>query len=110
MRGGFVPEVVDSTFYRSPAAAAAAPPEELAYVVAFDPTGAQSDAITVIDCDTGSSSYGGVVGWTDLPSGGNELHHFGWNACSSALCHQGHADREGHGAPLERRYLVVLGV
>jgi methanethiol oxidase len=26
-----------------------------------------------------------VVGWTELPTAGNELHHFGWNACSSAL-------------------------
>ena len=37
----------------------------------------------------------------------NELHHFGWNACSSALCHQGH---NGHGQPLERRYLIVPGL
>ncbi|MEV7629737.1 selenium-binding protein SBP56-related protein [Actinoplanes sp. NPDC089786] len=35
--------------------------------------------------DTGST-YGRVVGWTDLPHAGDELHHFGWNACSSALC------------------------
>jgi selenium-binding protein 1 len=47
-----------------------------------------------------------VVGWSELPTAGNELHHFGWNACSSALCHQGH---DGHG-PLERRYLVVPGI
>ncbi|EUA69076.1 56kDa selenium binding family protein [Mycobacterium xenopi 4042] len=32
-----------------------------------------------------------MVGWAELPSAGNELHHFGWNACSSALCHDGHA-------------------
>jgi methanethiol oxidase len=48
-----------------------------------------------------------VVGWSELPTAGNELHHFGWNACSSALCHQGHGD---HGQPLERRYLVVPGI
>ena len=29
-------ETTDPTFYRSPAAAIAAPPEELAYVAAFD--------------------------------------------------------------------------
>ena len=46
-----------------------------------------------------------MVGWTELPTAGNELHHFGWNACSSALCHEGHA----HGA-LERRYLIVPGI
>jgi methanethiol oxidase len=51
--------------------------------------------------------YGQVVGWAELPTGGNELHHFGWNACSSALCHQGHGN--GHG-PLERRYLLVPGL
>lgn len=33
---------------------------------------------------------------------GDELHHFGWNACSSALC---------PAAPhLERRYLIVPGM
>ena len=53
------------------------------------------------------SAYGQVVGWSELPTAGNELHHFGWNACSSALCHQGHGD---HGQPLERRYLIVPGL
>src|ERR1700750_3325764 len=74
----------DPTFYRSPAA-----------------------AIAVVDCDASSATYGQVVGWTELPTAGNELHHFGWNACSSALCHDGHGD--GHHA-LERRYLIVPGI
>ena len=99
-----MPETTDPTFYRSPAAAIAAPPEQLAYVAAFDPAGEQRDAMTVIDCDAGSPSYGQVVGWTELPTAGNELHHFGWNACSSALCH------EGHDGALERRYLIVPGL
>jgi selenium-binding protein 1 len=98
-------DATDPTFYRSPAAAVAAPPETLAYIAAFDPAGAQRDAMTVVDCDAGSPTYGQVVGWTELPTAGNELHHFGWNACSSALCHEGHAH---HG--LERRYLVVPGL
>src|SRR5919201_276284 len=98
-------EVTDPTFYRSPGEAIAAPPEDLAYVVAFDPAGGERDAMTVVDCDAQSSSYGQVVGWTHLPTAGNELHHFGWNACSSALCHEGHAH---HG--LERRYLLVPGL
>jgi methanethiol oxidase len=96
----------DPTFYRSPGEAIAAPPERLAYVAAYDPTGTSKDAITVLDCDPASSAYGKVVGWSELPTAGNELHHFGWNACSSALCHQGH---NGHG-PLERRYLLVPGL
>jgi methanethiol oxidase len=94
----------DPTFYRSPAEAIAAPPERLAYVAAYDPDGQARDAIAVLDCDPASADYGQVVGWAELPTAGNELHHFGWNACSSALCHQ------GHGGPLERRYLIVPGI
>lgn len=96
----------DPTFYRTPHAAAAAAPEELAYVAAFDPAGRVKDAIAVVDCNPDSSSYGGVVGWSELPTAGNELHHFGWNACSSALCHEGHDQHSG----LERRYLLVPGI
>ena len=98
----------DPTFYRSPSAAVAAPPEQLAYVAAFDPASRRNDAIAVVDCDPNSPTFGGVVGWSELPTAGNELHHFGWNACSSALCHDGHAGH--HGETLERRYLVVPGI
>ena len=48
-------------------------------MAAYDPRGNAKDAIAV-------------------------LHHFGWNACSSALCHGGHAGM------LERRYLVMPGL
>jgi methanethiol oxidase len=97
----------DPTFYRSPGEAMAAPPERLAYVAADDPAGQAKDAMAVLDLDPASAGYGQVVGWSELPTAGNELHHFGWNACSSARCHQGH----GHGGqPLERRYLVVPGI
>jgi methanethiol oxidase len=96
----------EPTFYRTPADAIAAPPERLAYVAAFDPAGRAKDAMTVIDTDPSSPAYGTVVGWSELPTAGNELHHFGWNACSSAL-HQGHGD---HGQPPERRYLIVPGL
>jgi selenium-binding protein 1 len=96
---------MDPTFYRTAADAAAAPPEKLAYVVAFDRAAQKSDAMTVLDVDAASGSYGRVVGWTDVPSRGNELHHFGWNACSSALKHEGHK-MDG----LARRYLLVPGL
>jgi selenium-binding protein 1 len=96
---------MDPTFYRSAAEAAAAPPERLAYVAAFDRSAARPDALTVIDTDSDSESYGRVVGWCDLPTRGDELHHFGWNACSSALQHEGH-DMDG----LQRRYLLLPGL
>jgi methanethiol oxidase len=80
--------------------AVSAPPERLAYIAAFDRAATTPDAIAVLDVDPDSSSYGRVV-WTELPYTGDELHHFGWNACSSALC---------PGSPhphVERRYLIV---
>jgi methanethiol oxidase len=55
-------EGTDPTFYRSPAAAIAAPPEKLAYVAALDPAGSERDAMTVVDCDAESPTYGEVVG------------------------------------------------
>ena len=53
-----MPDTTDPTFYRSPAAAIAAPPERLAYVAAFDPAGEQPDAMVVVDCDRDSPGYG----------------------------------------------------
>lgn len=98
---------MDPTFYRSPSEAIAAPTERLAYVVAFDRAGERPDALTVIDVDETSDAYGRIVGWADLPTVGDELHHFGWNACSSALKHEGH-DMGTDG--LQRRYLLLPGL
>ncbi|MDI5942950.1 selenium-binding protein SBP56-related protein [Micromonospora sp. DH15] len=94
----------DPSFYPSPREAAQAPAEKLAYVAAFDRAAERPDALAVLDTDPDSPEYGRVVGWTDLPHTGDELHHFGWNACSSALCPT---------APhphVERRYLIVPGL
>jgi selenium-binding protein 1 len=94
----------DPTFYPSPEMAMEAPPETLAYValLATDGSGL-TDALGVVDTDPTSSEYGRVVGRVDFPNGGNELHHFGWNACSSHLCPY------APNAHVERRYLVVPG-
>lgn len=70
----------DPTFYPSPRMAAKAPNEKLAYVAAFDPERQKPDAIAAVDVDPGSSSYGQIVGQTEMPNAGDELHHFGWNA------------------------------
>src|SRR5262250_1221320 len=94
----------DPTFYRSPRDAAAGPPEKLAYVATFSRAGDQPDAMAVVDTDPASGGYGSVTGFTELPHTGDELHHFGWNACSSALCPTGD---HRHG---DRRYLVVPGI
>jgi len=92
----------DPTFYPSPRMAMDAPREKLAYVVSFNPSGdSRPDAVNVMDLDPDSASYGAVVGRLEMPYAGDELHHFGWNACSSALCPY---------APhphVERRFLVI---
>jgi selenium-binding protein 1 len=81
-----------------------APPEELAYVAMLNPKRERPDAMGVVDVTPGSTSYGHLVGQTDMPSPGDELHHFGWNACSSCL-----APYAPH-AHVERRYLLVPGI
>ena len=47
---------IDPTFYRTAAEAAAAPAEELAYVVAFDRAAQKHDAMTVIDVNPASDT------------------------------------------------------
>jgi methanethiol oxidase len=95
----------DPTFYPSPRLAAGAPREELAYVALLDVGGnGGTDAIGVVDVNPESPDYGRMVGRTHMPHAGDELHHFGWNACSSHLC-----PWSPH-AHVERRYLVVPGI
>jgi methanethiol oxidase len=81
-----------------------AAPETLARVAAFDPDRKVPDVLAVVDVDPGSKSYSNIVASVPMPNAGDELHHFGWNACSSCLCPNAphpHA---------ERRYLVVPGL
>ena len=94
----------DPTFYPSPKMAGEASPESLAYVALLTAgeTG-QKDALGVIDTDPTSPTYGTLVGQLQLPHGNNELHHFGWNACSSHLC------AYAPNPHMERRFLVVPG-
>ena len=95
----------DPTFYPSPTMATQSPAETLAYVALINPlTDGRTDAIGVVDLDPVSASYGRLIGRTDMPNAGDELHHFGWNACSSCLCpYAPHAH-------MERRYLIVPGI
>jgi selenium-binding protein 1 len=100
----------DPSFYPSPRLAAEAPVEKFAYVAALDPKGALGkpgggpDALAIVDLETASPTYGKIVSAAELPNIGDELHHFGWNACSASLCPW---------APnphVERRYLLLPGL
>jgi methanethiol oxidase len=87
--------------YASPAVARNQPPEKFVYVASlYEGTGInRPDFIAVVDVDPGSDTYGEIVHRTEMPNVGDELHHFGWNACSSA-CH----------SQLQRDTMVVPGM
>lgn len=86
--------------YATPADAMQGPHEELAYVTAtYAGTNVERpDYLAVVDVKPGSATYSQVIHRVEMPHCGDELHHFGWNACSS--CH-------GH---RQRRYLIVPGL
>ena len=94
----------DPTFYPSPKLAMEGPPEEFAYTALLSGDSLKPDALAVIDVKRGSPTYSKVVHTVTMPYKGDEFHHFGWNACSSAL-----SPLTGH-AFLERRYLIIPGI
>ena len=71
------------SFYASPADAMRAPAEEFLYLACLhEGTGVDApDFLAVVDAESGQ-----IVSETPMPNVGDELHHFGWNRCSSA-CH-----------------------
>jgi selenium-binding protein 1 len=87
--------------YASPEEAMRATPEKLLYTVAlYVGTGIQQpDYLATIDVDPASPNYSRVIARTSMPKVGDELHHFGWNACSSC-----HGDESK-----SRRFLIVPG-
>jgi selenium-binding protein 1 len=81
-----------------------APPENFAYTLLLSPDFSKPDALAVIDVKPGSKTYSQIVHTVTMPNKGDEFHHFGWNACSSAL-----SPLTGH-AFVERRYLIIPGL
>src|ERR1700733_10190857 len=71
------------SLYASPEEARQAPPEEFLYLACLhEGTGVRApDFLAVVDAENGR-----IVHETSMPNVGDELHHFGWNRCSSA-CH-----------------------
>ncbi|NDH25912.1 MAG: hypothetical protein EBY35_06800 [Rhodobacteraceae bacterium] len=85
--------------YASPAEAIKAPREKLLYTIAiYTGTGIQKpDYLATVDADPESATYSQVIHRLEMPGIGDELHHMGWNACSS--CHDD--------AAISRKYLLV---
>jgi selenium-binding protein 1 len=86
--------------FATPAEARNSPPEQLAYVIGlYGGTEVKKpDYLATIDLDPTSKTYSQVVHRLPMPNVGDELHHFGWNACASC-----HGDRA-------RRFLVIPGI
>src|SRR5215813_15181035 len=87
--------------YASPQEAMKAEREKILYTVGlYGGTGIQApDYLATVDVDPASPTYSQVIHRTQLPGLDDELHHFGWNACSS--CH--------HDESKARRYLIAGG-
>lgn len=62
------------------------PREKLLYVPCIQTAGANKpDYLATVDVDPDSATYSQVIHRLKLPYVGDEVHHSGWNACSS--CH-----------------------
>src|SRR3989449_6930208 len=72
-----------ASFHASPQDALRAPQEEFLYLACLhEGTGVDApDFLAVVDAEQGR-----IVHETPMPNVGDELHHYGWNRCSSA-CH-----------------------
>ena len=88
--------------YASPQEAIKAPRETDLFVTALRVgiEGGGNDYLATVDVDPSSPTYSKVVSRLAMPHAGDELHHFGWNACSSCHADPKHA----------RRYLIVPGL
>lgn len=79
--------------------------EKLLYIPAVVPAAADGEAkpdyIATVDLDPTSPTYSKVIHRLPMPHIGDELHHVGWNACSS--CH-------GKPGVSTHNYLVVPGL
>src|SRR5262245_17844069 len=87
--------------YASPQEAMQAEQEKVLYTIGlYTETGIEApDYLATIDVDPNSPTYSQIIARVPVPNVGDELHHFGWNACSS--CH----DDESK----SRRFLIVPG-
>jgi selenium-binding protein 1 len=88
--------------YATPLDAMKSPRETLLYVPAIytDSPIKKPDYLATIDVDPKSENFGSIIHRLEMPNVGDELHHFGWNSCSS--CH----GKEGS----SRRYIILPGI
>ncbi|XP_057671548.1 methanethiol oxidase-like [Diorhabda carinulata] len=64
------------------------PRENLLYVVCINPHGGE-DLLATVDVDPNSSQYCQIIHRLRTGNKNDELHHSGWNVCSSIHCSEG---------------------
>lgn len=74
--------------------------ETLIYVPAIVADGSRPDYLATVDVDDQSATFSQVIHRLPMPFVGDELHHSGWNACSSC-----HGDSSA-----QRKFLILPGV
>jgi len=75
--------------YRTPLEAMKGPREKILYVICLQPFPEKTnkpDYLAVVDVDPSSPTYSKVIHRMKGVAAGDEMHHFGWNACSSCYC------------------------
>jgi selenium-binding protein 1 len=72
--------------------------KEFNFLIIYTGTGIEKpDYLATVDVDPNSPNYSKVIHRLPMPNLGDELHHSGWNSCSSC-----------HGDPsAARRYLIL---
>ena len=77
-----------ASMFATPDEAIKAPQEQYLYVACLhEGTGVDKpDFLAVVGTDPDTPEYGTIISELPMPGVGDELHHYGWNRCSSA-CH-----------------------
>nr|XP_002126964.1 methanethiol oxidase [Ciona intestinalis] len=88
--------------YRSPIDAMKAPKEKLLYIPCIyrNTPISQPDYLATIDMDESSPTFCQVIDRLDLPNMNDEIHHTGWNSCSSCF----------HDPSKKRRLFILPGL
>merc|ERR1711862_794055 len=66
--------------------------EKIVYLPCIIPDKSRPDYLATVDVDPKSPTYSQVISRLHFPYIGDEVHHTGWNACSS--CYHGGCARE----------------
>lgn len=79
--------------YESPQEAIKGPRETVLFLTAPHALGGH-DALFSVDVDPESGTYQKIIGRVDFPNQSDEVHHTGWNSCSS--CYSNPSEKRTH--------------